>query len=104
MEAQKVPYRKVIFVCTNVREDGRVACANPGRGGDAILHALKEEVKRLGLKGIVRVARSGCLDLCAQGPNLMVWPDGIWLKGVQPSDVPAIVREHLEPYRTEPRR
>lgn len=93
MEKKTVPYRKTVFVCTNTRADGRVACANPGRGGERICAALKEEVKKAGLKGQVRVARSGCLDLCAQGPNLFIYPDGEWRSGVRPEDLPELVRE-----------
>lgn len=86
----------MLFVCVNVRADGRVACANPGRGGDRICKALKEEVKKSGLKGKVRVARSGCLDLCAKGPNMFLYPDNIWLSGVKEEDVPAIWRRIRE--------
>ena len=98
MKARPVPYKKVLFVCVNARTDGRAACANEGRCGEALLHALKEEAERLGLKGVVRVARSGCFDLCAQGPNVLVWPDGVWLRGVAEADVPEIVRAHLQPF------
>lgn len=93
MERKAIPYRKTVFVCTNARTDGRVACANPGRGGDKICEALKEEVKKRGLKGKVRVARSGCLDLCEKGPNLFVYPDGEWRSHVSLGDVPALADE-----------
>ena len=91
MEARPVPYRKTVFVCVNQRAEGRVACANPGRGGLELCEALKDEVKKAGLKGKVRVARSGCLDLCEKGPNLFVYPDGQWLSGAAASDLPALV-------------
>ena len=100
METRKVPYQRTIVVCGNVREDGSAACANPSRGedrGDAILEALKAEAKRLGLKGKIRVARSGCLDLCAKGPNLFIFPDGVWLSGVTLADVPRLVETYLTP-------
>lgn len=93
MRGRKVPYSKTVFICTNVRTDGRIACANPGRGGKELCEALKEEVKRRGLKGTVRVARSGCLDLCAQGPNLFIYPDGEWYGGARLEDVPAILEK-----------
>ena len=93
MERKEVPYLKTVFVCTNVRTDGRVACANPGRGGDKVCEALKHAVKKAGLKGKVRVARSGCLDLCAQGPNLFLYPDGEWCSGVKEEDVPEILKK-----------
>ena len=93
MKQNAVPYRKTVFVCTNVRTDGRVACANPGRGGDLLCKKLKEMAKAAGLKGKVRVARSGCLDLCAQGPNLFVYPDGTWHSGVREEDLPEILKK-----------
>ena len=96
METRPVPYRKTVFVCTNTREDGRVACANPGRGGDAICSALKDGIKKAGLKGKVRVARSGCLDLCEKGPNLFIQPGGEWICGATPGDVPEILRKITE--------
>ena len=58
MQQKPIPYRKTVFVCVNVRE-GKVACANPGRGGDEICRALKEAVKVAGLKENIRVVRSG---------------------------------------------
>ncbi len=93
MERKNVPYQKTIFVCTNAREGGRVACGNPGRGGMELCEALKDSVKRLGLKGKVRVARSGCLDLCEKGPNAFVYPDGQWYSGIGPRDVPELIKK-----------
>lgn len=96
MKRGSVPYRKTVFVCTNSRQDGRPGCANPGRGGDRLCARLKEEVKKAGLRGLVRVARSGCLDLCEQGPNLFIYPDGEWLSGAREQDAPEILRRVLE--------
>jgi (2Fe-2S) ferredoxin len=93
MKSGRVPYRKTVFVCTNTRADGRVACGNPGRGGVELCAALKEGAKRLGLKGKVRVARTGCLDLCEQGPNVFVYPDGEWLSGLSASDAESILKK-----------
>lgn len=97
MKRDKIPYLKTVFVCTNTRTDGRAACANPGRGGDAICRKLKEMVNAAGLKSKIRVARSGCLDLCAPGPNLFIYPDGIWCSSVRDEDVPQIVEKLLQP-------
>ena len=97
MESKPVPYRKTVFVCTIKREGGRIACANPGRDGEAICESLKHAVKEAGLKKQIRVARSGCLDLCEKGPNVLVYPEGDWLCGVSLSDVPEIVRKLAEP-------
>ena len=92
MKSRPVPYRRTVFVCTNVRADGRAACANPGRGGDRVCEVLKKAVKDAGLKREIRVARSGCLDLCAEGPNVFIQPDGQWASGVSEADVPELLK------------
>lgn len=93
MEKKSVPFERTAFVCVNVREGGRKACANPGVGGDKVCEMLKSAVKAAGLKGKVRVARSGCLDLCEKGPNVFLYPSGQWFSGVSQSDVPEILKK-----------
>ena len=92
VNSKPIPYQRTVFVCTNVREDGRLACANPGQGGDKICEKLKAHIKEAGFKGKVRVARSGCLDLCAQGPNLFVYPDNLWYSHVKEEDLPELIK------------
>ncbi|NER36996.1 MAG: (2Fe-2S) ferredoxin domain-containing protein [Oscillatoria sp. SIO1A7] len=43
-----------------------------------------------------RVESSGCMGQCSSGPTVRVSPDRIWYCRVKPSDVEAIVEEHLE--------
>ena len=97
MQEKTVPYGRVIFVCTNVRADGRIACANVGRDGVELCEKLKAAVKEKGLKGRVRVARSGCLDVCEQGPNIFIFPDNVWLQGTSREDLSQIIASYLEP-------
>jgi (2Fe-2S) ferredoxin len=96
MKSDEVPYRKTVFVCTHARTDGRTSCGDPGRGGLELCQALKDGVKRLGLKDTVRVARSGCLDLCEQGPNVFINPGEQWLSDVKPEDAEAILKKLAE--------
>ena len=35
--------------------------------------------------------RAGCLGLCAQGPNVMLYPQSVWFSGVTPADLPEIL-------------
>lgn len=83
----------MIFICTNKREDGRPACGL--RGSEAICEALKEEVKKRGLKGNVRALKSGCMDLCELGPNVMVFPDQTLHSHVTMNDVPTLIQKYL---------
>lgn len=91
MEAARVPYQKIVFVCINQRQPQETCCAH--RQSEAIAAALKERVKALGLARWVRVSKSGCQDLCAKGPNVMVFPDYVWYHGVTLQDVEQIVQD-----------
>ncbi|ABC80990.1 (2Fe-2S) ferredoxin domain-containing protein [Anaeromyxobacter dehalogenans] len=88
-------FRHHVFVCENHRDpsDPRGACGN--KGSEAIRAALKAEVARRGLKAQVRVNGAGCLDACAFGPSIVVYPEGVWYGHVSPADVPEIVERHL---------
>ncbi len=33
--------------------------------------------------------------MCERGPNMVVYPEGIWYSGVQVADVPELVREQF---------
>ena len=91
MERARVPYQKILFVCVNRREPNEICCAH--RESDAVAAALKERVKALGMSRHVRVSKSGCQDLCAKGPNVMVFPDYLWYQGVTLADVERIVQD-----------
>jgi len=88
-------FRYHVFVCENERDpsDPRGFCA--ARGGGEVREALKAELARRGLKGIVRANSAGCLDACAYGPTVVVYPEGVWYGRVRPEDVPEIVERHL---------
>ena len=87
-------FRCHLFVCENERPAGdpRGGC---GAGGLAVRQALKAELARRGLKGEVRANGAGCLDACAHGPAMVVYPEGVWYGRVTPQDVPEIVERHL---------
>ena len=61
--------------------------------GARLREQLKEAVKKEGLSAGVRVSRSGCLDLCQDGPNVLLMPDNKWFSGVAAGDLETIVRE-----------
>jgi (2Fe-2S) ferredoxin len=88
-------FRHHVFVCENRRDpsDPRGCCAD--RGGEAVREALKAELARRGLKGQVRANAAGCLDACAHGAAMVVYPEGVWYGRVTPEDVPEIVERHL---------
>ena len=69
------PYRKHVLVCIGKR------CNDEKNGddrGECLRAELKELNKKMGRKETVRVCGVTCLDLCDDGPNMVVWPDGEW--------------------------
>ena len=57
----------------------------------------KKKVKSLGLSGPggVRVNKAGCLDRCAGGPVMVVYPQGQWYTYVDHEDIEEIIQSHL---------
>lgn len=81
MEIRPLPFQKIVLVCTNAREPGERVCC--GGRESAALHAdLKEWVAANGLKRYIRVCKSGCMDRCEQGPNVLLMPDNVWISGL----------------------
>ena len=81
-------YRKVVLVCTNLKENGKECCGM--KGAEEIRLKLKEEMKKADLT--VRVSKSGCLDRCSEGVTVAIMPDDVWLGGVTEADIPDIVK------------
>ncbi len=92
MEQSPASFSKYIFVCENQRPEG--ACC--GVKGTEIREALKARVKQMGLDGKIRVSRSGCVDVCSLGPNVLLMPENIWFKKVSIADVDAILEKAVK--------
>ncbi len=88
------PFRHHVFICEQRKPEGAPCCS--ARGSPAIIEALRREVASRNLSGSVAVTTCGSLGLCENGPNLVVYPEGIWYSHVTVADVPEIVAEHLE--------
>jgi (2Fe-2S) ferredoxin len=88
-------FQRHIFICTNERDssDERGCCAT--RGGREVAAAFKERLFNAGFKRIVRPNKAGCLDQCAKGVAIVVYPDNVWYGGVTVDDVDEIIREHI---------
>lgn len=87
-------YEAHVFCCTNRRPAGhpRGCCAE--KNGEALRDHMKSRAKDLGLKN-VRINNAGCLDRCAQGPVVVVYPEAVWYTYVDQEDIDEIVESHL---------
>lgn len=83
------------LICINKRAaDSPLPCC--GCGGEAVFAAFTREIARRGYPPGVKVTPTGCLTPCQQGPNVIVYPQGLWYAGVTPEDAAALVAAHLD--------
>ncbi len=88
-------FERHVFVCVNRREPGNPKGCCASKGGEEVAEAFKAALHERGLKGRMRANKAGCLDQCAQGVTVVVYPEGTWYAGVTVADVGEIVDKHL---------
>jgi (2Fe-2S) ferredoxin len=77
-----------------------LCCPDPELG-IASWNRLKQLVRELGLEdpareqGIVLRTKADCLRICAEGPILLIWPEGVIYGGVSAERIERIVRDHV---------
>ena len=89
------PLERHVFVCENARDpaDPRGCCAAKDAG--EIRSRLRLLAKEAGLKGRVRINTAGCLDCCAHGVAIVVYPEAVWYGAVTVGDVDEIFHSHV---------
>ena len=60
-------------------------------GSLKVIEAFREEVRARGLEGLVEIKVTGCHGFCELEPNILIAPEGLFYKKVDPSQVPRIV-------------
>ena len=89
------PFKRHVFVCLNEREPGHPKGDCTSKGSPALLKKLKDALRARGLDGEIRANKAGCLDNCALGCSVVVYPEGVWYGRVTEKDVDEIIEQHL---------
>ena len=79
--------RSHVLVC------GGTGCTSSNSG--KIIEKFHEHLKENNIDKEVNVVKTGCFGLCAQGPIVVIYPEGAMYTRVSVEDVNEIVSEHL---------
>lgn len=82
-------YVQHVLVCTDSKSK---QCK---KGGSDVLKTFHKAIKNRKLGRQVMVTAIGHVGGCSLGPNVIVYPEGVWYGRVTPEDVDEIIAEHI---------
>lgn len=85
-----------VFVCSQQRPPGHPRGSCAAKGASPLLQAFWGELQKRQAYDKVAITYSGCLGPCDNGPNVLVYPEGVLYSGVSAADVVEIFDSHLE--------
>lgn len=90
------------LVCVNRRPDGEPRGSCAARGSEELYRELKGRLAESGLAKVeARACSTSCLDLCAEGPCILVEPEHFVYGKVQVSDLGEVIEALRDGKRVE---
>ncbi len=83
-----------ILVCNSYRIAGAAQGACNKKNAPAMIQYLTEGIADRGLDALV--SSTGCLNVCAQGPVVVVHPQNVWYGGVESDEIMDEILDALE--------
>ena len=80
-------YKSHVLVC------GGTGCTSSN--SEKIIAEFDVQLARNNLQNEVKIVKTGCFGLCAEGPIIVVYPEGAMYTMVKVEDVKEITEEHL---------
>jgi len=87
--------QKHVFVCSQSRPLGHPRGSCGQRGCSDVVDEFMFQFQQRQCFDKVAVTPCACIGPCGQGPNVLVYPEGVFYTGVSKEDVSAIFDEHL---------
>ena len=75
-----------------------LVCVDPeclAKGAYEVVDALQDELVAQGLIDEIQVLETSRIGKCSEGPEMMVYPDGVHYRGMSVDDIPYLVEEHF---------
>ena len=86
--------QRQIFLCA-VSEKQKCCSREDGKAAWTYLKKRLKELDLVGRGGTVQRTKADCLQICAQGPIAVVWPENVWYHSCDEEVLEAIIQRHL---------
>ncbi len=86
---------KHVFICAQQRPPGHPRGSCQERGCGDVWDEFLFQLQQRNCFDTVAITNTGCIGPCGSGPNVLVYPEGVFYGGVTKEDVAEIYESHL---------